>query len=279
MTSQKPSWFKMDPSKFLADVAVDSMTTTELGACFRLLCRQWIDGDLPSDIEQLARLARLDKTEMRDAWGTLCAFFPEIEGGRRANRHMWKERAEIVNEMEMRSSRCSKAARDRWDQVRKTSDASGNASSMREAMRGAMQEENKKKKKKEKVAVQDAAPEAGAKVRKTKETLLADYSPGVREVISGLADIWPKVRPKDRSVVRVSQAAWAARLDAILEEHPSIPPECLLDGAKIYLGEEPEMPKAPQYFFGVEGPWLAYARMAFHKRKAAERPKAEEVSA
>jgi hypothetical protein len=43
MAIQKPDWFKMDAAKFLSDAQVDAMTTLELGACLRLLCRQWLD--------------------------------------------------------------------------------------------------------------------------------------------------------------------------------------------------------------------------------------------
>lgn len=69
-----PPWFKINPAQFLADTAVDAMTTLELGACFRLLCRQWIDGTIPDDLDRLARLARLDATAMGEAWVTLCHF-------------------------------------------------------------------------------------------------------------------------------------------------------------------------------------------------------------
>jgi hypothetical protein len=49
MAIQKPEWFKMDPAKFFSDAQVDAMSTLELGACFRLLGRQWIDGHIPDD--------------------------------------------------------------------------------------------------------------------------------------------------------------------------------------------------------------------------------------
>ena len=86
MAIQKPEWFKMDPAKFLSDVQVDGMSTAELGACFRLLCRQWLDGHIPDDLHLLARLCRLDATGMDEAWVTLSQFFPVVEPGKRANR-------------------------------------------------------------------------------------------------------------------------------------------------------------------------------------------------
>ncbi len=92
MAIQKPEWFRMDPAKFLSDAQVDAMSTVELGACFRLLCRQWIDGHIPDDQRALGRLCRLDTTAIGEAWETLCQFFPILEPGKRANRFMWVER-------------------------------------------------------------------------------------------------------------------------------------------------------------------------------------------
>ena len=91
----KPFWFPIEPAAFLSDSLVDQMTTIELGACFRLLCRQWIDGSLPDDQEQLRRLARLSKPEMDEAWDVIQRFFPKVEEGKRANRYANERRKEV----------------------------------------------------------------------------------------------------------------------------------------------------------------------------------------
>jgi uncharacterized protein YdaU (DUF1376 family) len=134
MAIQKPEWFKMDPAKFLCDAQVDVMSTLELGACLRLLCRQWIDGFIPDDLHLLARLCRLDAVAMGEAWVTLSRFFPVVESGKRANRFMWIERETIVADLEKRSDEGTKAARKRWDEVKKRQDAIPNGSPMPEAM-------------------------------------------------------------------------------------------------------------------------------------------------
>jgi uncharacterized protein YdaU (DUF1376 family) len=118
MALQKPEWFKMDPAKFLCDAKVDAMSTLELGACVRLLCRQWLDGFIPDDQQLLARLCRLDAAAMGEAWVTLSSFFPPIEAGKRANRFMWVERQKVAADLEKRSDEGTKAARKRWDDVR-----------------------------------------------------------------------------------------------------------------------------------------------------------------
>jgi uncharacterized protein YdaU (DUF1376 family) len=128
MALQKPEWFKMDAAKFLCDAQVDAMTTLELGACLRLLCRQWIDGYIPDDQHLLTRLCRLDAAAMEEAWGALSRFFPVVEVGKRANRFMWIERQKIVADLEKRSDEGTKAARKRWDDVRGKRDAAPNGS-------------------------------------------------------------------------------------------------------------------------------------------------------
>ncbi|HXJ88888.1 MAG TPA: DUF1376 domain-containing protein [Candidatus Binatia bacterium] len=114
---QKPEWFRLDPAKFLSDSLVDAMTTEELGAALRLLCRQWLDGFIPDDLSLLARLCRLDDERMRTAWKTLSSFFPVIAEGKRANRFMFVERASVVAELERRTDQATKAARKRWEET------------------------------------------------------------------------------------------------------------------------------------------------------------------
>jgi uncharacterized protein YdaU (DUF1376 family) len=123
MAIQKPEWFKVDPAKFLSDAQVDAMSTLELGACMRLLFRQWLDGFIPDDLRVLARLCRLDEAAMREAWVTLCPFFPVVEPRKRANRFMWMEREKVVSDLERRSDEGTRAANKRWNEARKKCDA------------------------------------------------------------------------------------------------------------------------------------------------------------
>jgi uncharacterized protein YdaU (DUF1376 family) len=142
MALGKPSWFKLEPASFLSDGQVDAMSTQELGACLRLLCRQWIDGYVPDDLRVLGRLCRLDDKRMREAWITLSLFFPEIGPGKRANRFMWVEREKVVAELERRSDDGTRAANKRWNAKRDTEiDGSPNGSGMPAAMQEKSREE------------------------------------------------------------------------------------------------------------------------------------------
>jgi uncharacterized protein YdaU (DUF1376 family) len=122
MGIQKPEWFKVDAAKFLSDAQVDAMSTVELGACFRLLCRQWIDGTIPDNLHLLARLCRLDADAMGEAWVTLETFFPAVGPEKRANRFMWIEREKVIADLERKSDEGTRWARKRWEDAKKARD-------------------------------------------------------------------------------------------------------------------------------------------------------------
>jgi uncharacterized protein YdaU (DUF1376 family) len=153
MAIQKPEWFKMNPAKFFSDAQVDVMSTLELGACFRLLGRQWIDGHVPDDLRLLARLCRLDDVSMAEAWVTLSSFFPLVEPGRRANRFMWMEREKVVADLERRSDEGTRAANKRWNEARKKCDATPimepNGSRMPNPIQDPMQDQTRPEKTRE----------------------------------------------------------------------------------------------------------------------------------
>jgi uncharacterized protein YdaU (DUF1376 family) len=127
MALGKPTWFKMDPAAFFSDAAVDAMSTLELGACFRLLGRQWIDGCIPNNLRLLARLCRLDDATMAEVWVTLCVFFPVVEPDKRANRFMWIEREKVIADLERKSDEGRRAANKLWT-AKRSANASPNAS-------------------------------------------------------------------------------------------------------------------------------------------------------
>jgi len=129
MAIEKPEWFKLNPAKFLSDRKVDAMSTLEFGACVRLLCRQWMDGDIPDDVTLLARHCRLSEAEMREVWPMLSDFFPVVGPGRRANRFMWIERERVTEELERMSDAGTRAARKRWDEVKSKRNSANNAPS------------------------------------------------------------------------------------------------------------------------------------------------------
>lgn len=57
---------------YAADFYMDTVgwTATEVGAYFRLLMHEWVNGPLPNDMGQLARIAGVDPKTMKKFWDT-----------------------------------------------------------------------------------------------------------------------------------------------------------------------------------------------------------------
>lgn len=208
----KPEWFKFDPAAFLSDVQVDAMSTLELGACLRLLCRQWIDGHIPDDLNTLARLCRLSTKAMGDAWQTLAAFFPPVGPGKRANRFMWVEREKVVTEIEKRSDAGIKAARKRWDATHEDATeppahARPNGSPMPDPIQEQSREERSSTSELE--GSSDAAPVA-KRPRRPKQP-----SPQGQELAALLKNELLRNKP-DSLISEHQEADWATTADLIL---------------------------------------------------------------
>jgi uncharacterized protein YdaU (DUF1376 family) len=249
------------------------MTTEELGACFRLLCRQWIDGTLPDDLSILARFCRLDAKAMGQAWLTLCHFFPEIGEGRRANRFMFLQREEVLAEMARKSGEGVKAARKRWDEVAKKKDATPNATPNGSGMPEAMQEtESEKNKKQTTPPTPPASPEGKSKKpRKKREEILMDFCDETKAVVNALMPVWRKEQPNG-DLINARVGEFAQAMEAIFDlgtEWFSV--DILTLAGKLYLEEKINFYRAPQHFFSTaekdknKWPWLGHARMAYRK--------------
>lgn len=115
MKSERAFWFPINPQALLSDCLVDSMTTLEFGASMRLLCRQWIDGFLPVEKEQLRRLSRLTPIEIDSCFEVLSKFFPlSTDGTFRANVFAYNKRLEVTKQMQIRHTQAICANQIRW---------------------------------------------------------------------------------------------------------------------------------------------------------------------
>lgn len=262
MTLHKPEWFKVDPSKFLSDSQVDAMSTEELGACFRLLCRQWIDGFIPDDLHLLGRLCRLDASGMGQAWVTLCPFFPVIEEGKRANRFMWIEREKVLSELARKSDEGTRAANKRWDEVRKNRDATPIGSPMPDPMQDQTRPDQNQ-----------TRPERAPSKRK------ACLSGDDLAWFEKAWERWPSVNVKDGSAAPTSPKHETMRRFEKILKADSIPAEVLAYACGIYcLDREKDgiYLKSMETFLGPKRCWADYLERA---KTATAKQHVQQVSA
>ena len=78
-----PEWMPLYVYEFIADRNVQAMELDELGAYFRLILTQWVNGSVPADRRELARLLHRDTETMERIWSALAPCYkahPELPG-------------------------------------------------------------------------------------------------------------------------------------------------------------------------------------------------------
>lgn len=97
----KPEWFRFFPADFIEDEDVVSMDLQERGAYITLLCRQWKNGSIPSDIPSLARMLKTTTEDTERMWAGIGHCFqphPEEEG-RLVQGRLEAERRDSIGKM------------------------------------------------------------------------------------------------------------------------------------------------------------------------------------
>ena len=112
-TSPAYQWYVKDA---MSDERYVLLTLEQRGAYRDLLDLQWIQGSIPSDIDDLARLLRTDSATMAAIWRAVGSFFAEVAGspGRLANRRLERERENIESQRRKKSEAGKKGAESRW---------------------------------------------------------------------------------------------------------------------------------------------------------------------
>ncbi len=110
--------FPFYPSDFLAKTG--RLTDEQVGAYIRLLCEQWIAGDIPLvDAHGDASALRMLSESIDRSWPAISKYFEQVDGGMK-NPRMEEVRLKAIDIYSKRV----KAAESRWSDE----DASGNAS-------------------------------------------------------------------------------------------------------------------------------------------------------
>jgi uncharacterized protein YdaU (DUF1376 family) len=109
----KPTWFKLYPAEFLADRNVERLNIDEFGLYCYLLMRGWLDGGIPSDLDEIARYAMLrgiPRTKLERMWESvsLC-WIPSSDPKILVNPRQERER-EAVGDYWEAKSRAGKAS-------------------------------------------------------------------------------------------------------------------------------------------------------------------------
>lgn len=104
-----------------------AMTPTAVGIYARCLCHQWAHGFVPNDRIAIARLSGALPNEVDEAWESLTAKLKETSSGRLQNARLERERAEMLEKIERRSTAGKAGAEARWGNGNRNATAVANA--------------------------------------------------------------------------------------------------------------------------------------------------------
>lgn len=132
MNKKADIWMPLYIGDYLSDTA--HLSAEESGAYLHLLMHSWKTGALPSNLETLRRIAKVETDAWGNAWSTLQAFFKQRPDGSWMQDRLEKERLSWQAKKEKSSEKAAKAAKARWP------DASSNATSIPSSTTQAMLE-------------------------------------------------------------------------------------------------------------------------------------------
>lgn len=118
MNESKDPSYPWYPRDFEADEPVKLMTLAQEGAYRRLLDHQWLNGSVPGEVEQLARICKnVPVPEMRKLWAVIERCFIRMDGLpiRLQNRRLERERRKRKEHREKQTASGKAGAKARWE--------------------------------------------------------------------------------------------------------------------------------------------------------------------
>lgn len=110
--SKSPA-FQLYAADFYMDTA--AWSATQVGAYFRLLMHEWVNGPLPNNMTKLARIAGLDPRNMQKCWSAeLAKKFTTDDAGMLVNKRLEEVRKEQQEYSESQRVKGAHGAEKRW---------------------------------------------------------------------------------------------------------------------------------------------------------------------
>ena len=112
--------------------------------------------------------------------------------------------------------------------------------------------------------IPDSALPKVPKSRRKKGAPFSGYTPDLSAFVNVMLGKWPTVQPGDSGKITIDPDRTIARVKEILGD-VSYSIEILTRAYAQYLSTEPRFYKAPQFFWGPDGPWLDFVNGAIHR--------------
>ena len=97
-TDRPLTWFQFDAQGWVSDPKKTILSLAARGAYITLCAWQWLEGSIPDDVNELARLCNVRPRSFAKVWSDeLEPLFPKTRGKRRANRALGSARRSALN--------------------------------------------------------------------------------------------------------------------------------------------------------------------------------------
>jgi len=205
------AWYPHNVVDWLTSETVRAMSNAAKGVYLDLLCRQWRDGSIPSDVAKLARLCNEPLDVFSDLWEEVGPNFTETQDGRLVNLRMERDRTAKDSERLAKSNAGKATATKRWGTQFEPKPTEKDSSAIAQlqlsdssAVAGSLLACNEKEKEKEKeilVTSTDKAP--STKIPPASEV------PPPAKAVGGRSDFWDLAGKHSDPLVRaLCKSAW-----------------------------------------------------------------------
>jgi uncharacterized protein YdaU (DUF1376 family) len=120
MPDNRSPAFPFYAADFLVDERVTRMTLEECGLHIKLLCRSWLDGSIPADVVEIARLVREPAARVKRLWRAIEPCFEPAQDGRLVQPRLERERSKQAEYRRSKSDAGKRGNAVRWSQTDRT---------------------------------------------------------------------------------------------------------------------------------------------------------------
>lgn len=244
-------WYQWNPTQWQGSRKVQRMDWAARGLYRELMDECWIKGSVPSTVIGIAEMFGVDEPEITALLPQIIRCFDVHEDGMMTSPFIEDIRTEADARRVIQANR--RLGKTKNGEPRLTT---VNQDKPQTTEPNQSEVEEKRREEKE---VPPKPPKGGAR-RRSRVEILEPFGPEVCRVVNTLLDEWRTKDPEDGRTITASAELTGEAIDSILNNQPNVTADVLIQAGRDYLTSSRQRYKAPQYFFGATGPWVAFVK-------------------
>lgn len=250
---QPLGWYQWNPNQWQGSRKVQRMSWASRGLYRELMDECWIKGSVPSTVNGIAEMFGVDESEIAELLPQILRCFDLHEDGTMTSPFIEELRTEADARRIVQAKR--RLGKDKNGNPMVTVDSKSEPG-LTEANHGEPLLSRREEKRRE---VPPKPPKGGSR-RRSRGEILEPFGPEVVRVVNTLLDEWRTEDPEDGRPIKAGPEDTGKAVDGILKAQPHVTSDMLIQAGREYLASTRQRYKAPQYFFGPQGPWDGFIR-------------------